>query len=64
MKVKIQGYEGNITALYAHEELKKYLAEKPEYTIVSYDITIRTDKSGAQITFERVKPGGFEVIYT
>lgn len=63
MRVKIQGYEGHIISIYAHEELKRYLAEKPEYTIVSYDITIRTDKSGAQITFKQVKPGAFEVMY-
>lgn len=63
MRVKIQEYEGHIISIYAHEELKQYLAEKPEYIIVSYDITIRTDKSGAQITFEQVKPGAFEVMY-
>lgn len=64
MKVKCQGYEGELIGLNANEELKQYIGEKPIYTIPHYDITMRTDKSGAKITFEKVKPGEFEVLYT
>lgn len=63
MRVKIGEYKGTVIKLYAHENLSRRLSDKPIYIIRSYDITIRTDRSGAQITFEQVKPGEFEVMY-
>lgn len=62
MKAKCRGYEGELISLDAHEIERCTLGEKPIYTILSYDIAIRTDKSGAQINFEYVKPGEFEII--